>query len=182
MKSYVLTWGLISGSVLAALSAIFIPLCMSGAIDFAYGQLIGYASMVAAFMVVFYGIRKYRDDRGGSITFGQAFKVGILMALVTCAVYVVAWEIVYWGFIPDFEDKYAAIALDRARQEGASAEKIAELQRQMAQFKAWYKNPVYNVLITFVEVFPVGLVMTLISAAILRRKTPGAPTAATAIA
>lgn len=176
MKTYVVKYGLISGAVLSILSAILIPLCMNGTVDFSYGMLFGYSSMVLAFMVVFFGIRKYRDDHGGTITFGKAFKVGILMALITCAVYVVAWEIVYWGFIPDFEEKYATLTIERMREKGESAAKIAEAEQQMAQFKQWYKNPIFNVGMTLMEVFPVALIMTLVSAAILRKSSPGTPT------
>jgi hypothetical protein len=126
--------------------------------------------MFLAFLAVFFGIRSYREKTGGAITFGKAFKVGILISLVTCAVYVVGWEIVYWGFMPDFGDRYAALTLENLRKEGATPEKIAETEKQMASFKEWYRNPLLNVAVTFMEIFPVGLIVTLVSAAILRRK------------
>ena len=82
--------------------------------------------MVLSFLAIFFGIRTYRQNvGGGAITFGRAFKVGILITLVTCAIYVIGWEIVYWGFIPDFGDTYAAHVLEKLRAEGASAERLA---------------------------------------------------------
>lgn len=184
MKKIVLTFGLISGAILAAMTAITVPLSMNGVIDFDYGQIIGYTSMVLAFLMVFFGIRSYRENvAGGTITFGKAFKVGILITLITCAVYVISWEIVYFNFVPDFVDRYAALTIEKMEEKGASAAEIAETRTQMVRFKELYQNPLFNVLVTFLEVFPVGLIVTLISAAILRKKpAPGAPSAQAALA
>src|SRR5688500_2918271 len=145
LKRTVLTFGLISGGILAALTAMMMPLLLNGTIDMSDSQLIGFPMMILAFLAVFFGIRSYREKTGGAITFGKAFKVGILITLITCAVYVSGWEIVYWGFIPDFGDKYAALTLDNLRKEGAPPEKIAKAEKQMASFREWYKNPILNV-------------------------------------
>ncbi len=183
MKKTVLIFGLISGGILATMTAIMMPLCMNGTIDFSYGEIIGYTSMALAFIAVFLGIRSYREHQGGgAITFGKAFKVGILITLVTCAVYVIGWQIVYWNFIPDFGDKFAAYTLEKMRADGATADALTKAQSDMARFQELYKNPFFNVGITFLEVFPVGLIVTLVSAAILRKKTPVAPAAATVTA
>lgn len=183
MKSIVLKFGLISGVILASLTALMLPLFLNGTLDSANSQLIGYTSMLLSFIMVFFAIRTYRENvGGGTITFGRAFKVGILVTLITSAVYVVAWEIVYFNFLPDFADRYAALTVDEMRRKGESEEKIAAAQEQMAKFKELYKNPLFNVGITFLEVFPVGLVVTLVSAGILRKRTPDAPLPAQALA
>jgi len=171
MKKTVLTFGLISGGILMAMMAITVPLCINGDHTELLGYFLGYTSMILAFLLVFFGIRSYRENAaGGSITFGRAFKVGILITLITCAMYVVTWEIVYYGFIPDFADKYAAHQIAAMQKSGATAAAIAETKQKMAEFAVAYRNPLYNIGMTFLEVFPVGLIMTLISAAILRRK------------
>lgn len=173
MKRTVLKFGLISGLVLSAVSAVLTPLCTRGVIDFGAAQVIGYSAMVLSFLLVFFGIRSYRDEvAGGTITFGKAFGVGLLIAVVACAVYVVAWEIFYFNFFPDFLDTYGEYVIDRLRAGGATAAEIAAKEAEMARFAELYANPLINVLITFMEPFPVGLVVTLVSAAILRRK-PG---------
>jgi hypothetical protein len=173
MKKLVLTYGLLSGVILATLTATMLTLCLNGTIDMRHSQVLGYTMMALAYIAVFFGIRVYRDQHsGGAITFGRAFKVGILITLVTCAVYVIGWEIVYWGFLPDFGDKYAAYTLQQMQEDGASAAAIAEARANMEKFKELYRNPFFNVGITFLEVFPTGLIVTLISAAVLRRKTP----------
>lgn len=175
MKKMVLKYGLIGGAIMATWTAIVFPLTVKtfGMGGIVFSQVVGYSAMVLAFVAVFMGVRSYRESvGGGSISFGKAFKVGVLIALIASACYVVGWEIAYWGFLPDFGDKYAAMTLEKMRADGEPAEKIAAMEKQMAQFKEWYQNPILNVLITFTEVFPVGLLVALVSGAILRKK-PG---------
>jgi Protein of unknown function (DUF4199) len=175
MKKTVLKYGAISGAVVGVLAAILTPLCLNGGVDPSNMQVLGYTVMLLAFIAVFLGIRSYREQQnGGTITFGKAFKVGILITLVASAVYVIGWEIVYWGFMPDFGDKYAAYAIRKLEAEGATPATIAEARKKMAEFVELYKNPFFNVGMTFLEIFPVGLIVSLISAAILRKKAPAA--------
>lgn len=183
MKNIILKSGLISGAVLGVLSAVSMPLCLSGVISFDKMEIVGYTAMVAAFLMVFFGIRRYRDtEGGGTITFGRAFKVGIGITIVACAVYVAAWEVVYWGFVPDFDDRYGAHVMESLRASGASAAELAAKQEEIATFKRLYANPTINAGITFMEVFPVGLMVTLVSALLLfrsgRRTTAGPSVAA----
>ena len=141
-------------------------------IGFDKGAIVGYTTMILAFMLVFFGIRSYRENvSGGRITFGRAFAVGILITLVACVCYVVAWEILYFKFMPDFADKYASYVIEKVRASGASQQVIDAQLQQMKDFKAMYDNPLINAAISFMEPFPIGLIVTLISAAILRKKT-----------
>jgi hypothetical protein len=181
MKKIVLRFGLASGLILIALSAVMLP-CMNGAIDFDHGEVVGYSAMVLSFLLVFFGVKSYRDTvAGGSIRFGKAFQVGMLITLITCAMYVIAWEITYYNFFPDFLDKYNAHVLAKMRAAGESEAAILEKTAEMAKLAKLYANPLFNAGITFMEVFPVGLIMTLVSAAILRRKPrPDAPASAMA--
>ena len=107
---------------------------------------------------------------GGTITFGRALKVGALIALVASACYVATWEVIYYKVTPDFADKYAAAMIDKAKKGGASETELKQSQASMEKFKAMYANPVFNVLMTFVEPLPVGLLFALIAAGTLRRK------------
>ena len=175
MHKIVLKYGLIAGVVLGSFTGLMLPICMNADWDSVIGsQVVGYSAMVVSFLAVFFGIRRYREDvGGGSITFGKAFKVGILIALIGCAMYVIGWEIAYWGFIPDFGDRYAAATLRKMRERGASEAEIAAQTAMLEDFKRWYKNPFLNVGMTFLEVFPVSLLVTLISAGILRKRPDG---------
>ena len=169
MKKTVLKFGVIAGLVLSALMVSTIWLV--DRIGFDGGMVLGYTTMMLSFLLVFFGIKSYRDNvSGGQISFGKAFTVGILIMLIACVFYVVTWQIVYFNFIPDFTDKYAAYALDKARASGATPEELAQQAEQMKYFVALYQNPLYNAAFTIVEPLPVGIPMTLISAAILRKR------------
>ena len=169
MKKTVITFGLISGAIMAAMMLAMMPLV--DRIGFDKGEVIGYTTMVVAFLMVFFGIRSYRENiSGGKITFGKAFAVGILITFIACVCYVVAWEIIYFHLVPDFADKYVQHMIDKVRASGASQQVIDAQIQQMKSFKSMYDNPLINAAITFVEPFPIGLIITLISSAILRRK------------
>ena len=170
MKKTVLTFGLIGGAIMAAM--MFATLPFVDKFGFDKGEIVGYTTMILAFMLVFFGVRSYRENvSGGQITFGRAFAVGILITLVVCVCYVVAWEIIYFKFMPDFADKYASYIVEKVSASGASQQAIDAQVQQMKSLKAMYDNPFINAAMTFVEPFPVGLIVTLISAAILRKKT-----------
>ena len=169
MKKIVLTFGLISGAVLSAL--MLLTVAFVDRIGFDRSVIVGYTTMVLAFLLVFFGIRSYRENvGGGEISFGRAFTVGILIMLITCVIYVVTWAFEYRTFFPDFMDKYAAHVTEKARAAGASPEELTRQTEELKTFKEMYGNPFYFVLFTIIEPLPVGLPMTLISAAILRKR------------
>jgi hypothetical protein len=175
MKKTVLTFGLISGAVSAATMLATLP--FANKVGFDKGEILGYTVIVLSALLIFFGIRSYRENAGGGrLTFGRGFAVGILITLISSACYVGVWEIVYFKLMPDFAEKYAAHMVENAKSSGASQQKIAETEQKAKDFKQMYDNPAINVAMTFMEVFPVGLVVTLISAGILRKKAgPGLP-------
>lgn len=169
MKKIVLTFGLISGALMAIFMFATLPFVDRVGMD--RMVIVVYAWMVLAFMLVFFGIRSYREDvNGGVVTFGRAFVVGILIALISSVIYVVAWQILYYGFMPDFFEKYSAHVLEQARASGAGPEAIQAKTQEMDQMKQLVKNPFIHAALVFLEPFPVGLVITLISAVILRKR------------
>ncbi|MEO8035821.1 MAG: DUF4199 domain-containing protein [Acidobacteriota bacterium] len=172
MKRIVIVFGLISGVISSAMMFLTLPLLHKGTINFENSYVIGYASILLSMLLVFFGIRSYRESSGGSVSFGRAFSVGILITVISCLFYVASWEIIYFNFMPDFADKYAAHAIASMRHKGASDAAIAETQRKMIEMKATLDNPLMNAAMTFIEPFPVGLIVTLVSAAILRKRAP----------
>jgi hypothetical protein len=175
MKRTVWTFGLIAGAIMAAMMFATIPFLEHD--DKA--EIIGYTTMIVAFLMVFFGIRSYRDNvMGGTIGFGRAFKVGILITLVASACYVASWEVMYHTMMPDFVEKYAAQVIERAQASGATEAQVEERRQEMAKFAVMYRNPLFNVGMTFLEVFPVGLVVVLVSSGVLSRRTSGAGLAA----
>lgn len=178
MQKVVLTFGLIGGVILTVM--MLVAFQFHEQIGFDRGVYVGYTSMVLAFLMVYFGVQSYRDNvAGGSVTFGRAFTVGLLISLVTMACYVVIWEVIYYNFMPDYLDKYTAYALEQARQAGASADAIAAQAKQMREFTEMYKNPLVNIAFTLLEPLPVALVFTLLTAGITSRKrSPQGKTAA----
>ena len=169
MKRIVLTFGLLAGAILSVM--MLVTTALIDQIDFDKGEIVGYTTMVAAFLMVFFGIRSYRDNAlNGTIGFGRAFKVGILITALASVCYVATWEFVYYKMWPEFADKYAAHQVEKAKASGATQQQLDARALEMAKFKELYRNPLINVAMTFVEPFPVGLVITLVCAGILSRK------------
>jgi hypothetical protein len=176
MKKTVLTFGLIGGVMISALMLATVPFAKQ--IGFEKAEFVGYTVMVLSFLMVFFGIRSYRDNiYGGTISFGKAFGIGLLITLVASACYVTTWELIYYWFAPDFAEKYGAYMLEKARDAGATEQELAARAAEMARFREMYKNPLINAGITLIEVFPIGLLVTLVSAAILRRNRTPTPSA-----
>ncbi len=169
MKKTVVTFGLISG-VLSSLM-MFATMPFHDRMSFNFGLVLGYTTIVLSFMLVFFGIRSYRDNlAGGSITFAKAFGVGILITLVSCVMYVGSWELIYFKLMPDFAEKFSKAAIEQVITSGGSKEMIDAKVQEMKDLTALLNNPLKNAAMSFLEPFPVGLIITLISATILRKK------------
>jgi hypothetical protein len=170
MKKIVIVCGLIAGFITGGWSVFFIYISQ-GNMNFEHGMVYGYLSMLVAFSFVFVGIKNYRDDvQGGAISFGKAFQVGILITLIASTIYVGLWLIEYFFVITDFAESYTAHELTKLKAAGASAAEIAKKSKEMADFSKLYRNPFVNAAMTYCEILPVGLIVTLLAAAILRRK------------
>ena len=169
MKKTVLVFGLISGALGALTMLISVQFITAS--DYRKSEIFGYTGIVLAALLVFFGIRSYRENvAGGRLTFGRGLAVGVLIALISSACYVAAWQILYFGVRPDIGDRMAACMVDRAKSTGASPEKVEAVVQQTETFKRLWANPFTNAAITFAEPFPIGLGAALLSAAILRRK------------
>ena len=173
MKKIVITFGLISGGIAALMTFVTIP--MVGRVSYEYLTVLGYTIFVACFLMVFFGIRSYRDNvGGGTITFSKAFTVGILITLLSCVIYIISWDFIHQQFLPTFWDDYSNHMIEKMRAEGATQEELSRQIQQNEQIKQWYKNPFIRYAMSLMEAFPVGLLITLISSLALKRKTPKA--------
>lgn len=175
MKRIVLTFGLISGAI--SIGLMLVTVRFIDQITFDRGLIVGYTVIVLSFLLVFFGIRSYRENVGGGyITFGRAFQVGILIALVSSIIYVLTWEVAYQNWLYDFPEKYTNYTIEKARASGVSAEEVARQSEEMNNMWSLYKSNFFvRAAFTFIEPFPVGLLITLISAAILRRRPKEEP-------
>lgn len=167
MRRNILIFGVILGIILCV-NLVYVVHLMYSNPGFKGNDLLGYAAMVLVFSLTFFGIRNYRNKQlNGFISFGNAFKTGALIALVGATMYVVFWLFYYYLVVPDFLDKYIPHALEACRNDPV---KLAATTKEMENFREMYKNPLFVILITYSEVLPVGLVVALVSALILKRK------------
>lgn len=172
MKKIIIICGSIAGLIVTSWMLASISGCISSDFEGSVnGMLLGYSSMVIAFSMIFVGIKNYRDKHNsGVISFGKSLKIGLLITLVASTIYVIVWMIDNYYFIPDFYEKYSAHLVAKMRSGGATA---AEIQKQIAENQKMgemYKNPFFKALFTYIEILPVGIIMSLLAALILKRK------------
>lgn len=169
MKKIIIVFGLIAGVVVSALMLLSITNCYKNA-NFEGSMIIGYASMLLAFSFIFVAVKSYRDKHNnGVISFGKAFQIGAYISLIASTLYVAVWLIDYYLFVPDFMDKYTAHALAEAKKAGATATEMAVKVKEMNDYKEMYKSPVLIILFTYMEILPVGLIVSVICALIFKR-------------
>jgi hypothetical protein len=169
MKKIVLTFGLIAGALMGGFLAL--GFLIPGAHSFENGEIYGYASMVLALLLIYFGVRQYRDTvAGGTVRFWKACQVGILIFLVAGLCYALTWEVLYRTVASNFMAEYSAFAIEKARAGGATEAEIALQQSEMAEFASMYANPLIRLAFSFLEPLPVGLLAALASAGILSRK------------
>jgi hypothetical protein len=163
MKKIVLIYGLLSGAIVGAMFFITMPLYERGVLTMENGELVGYSTMVIALSLIFFGVKSYRDSHlGGSITFGKALTVGLLITLLASLIYAITWEVIYntmTDFVKEMGDKY----FEKLRAEGTTQAKIDE-------YAVMYENPFIRFAMTLMEIAPVGILISLVSGGLLRKK------------
>jgi amino acid transporter len=173
MRKVTLIFGLIAGAIVSAFVVVLIVVWVKNGkiID---NLLVGYAAMVVALSMVFFGIKSYRDNyQSGKIRFWKGFQVGLFITLIASLMYTITWETyvqVSPGSSEAFIDYYAKCQVDKLKEKGVSAAELDQEIRKMDDFKNMYRNPVIRFSMTLMEILPVGIIITLISAAILRKK------------
>ncbi len=171
MRKIVLVYGLIAAAIFAITMFGAFPFWKNGTLTFDNGEYVGYTSMIIALSLVFFGVKSFRDNHlNGSIKFGKAFQVGLLISVVASLGYAISWEFYFNLIAPDFMDAYAAFSIDKAKSSGVGEAQIQKLMADMDSAKEMYKNPFLRFGMTLTEVFPVGILISLISAGLLRKK------------
>ncbi|MGV3638572.1 MAG: DUF4199 domain-containing protein [Flavobacteriales bacterium] len=168
MKRIILTYGIIAGLIVSAMMWFTLG---DGEHDWENGEMIGYTTMVIALSMIFFGVKDYREKHlGGSITFGKAFLVGLYITLIASTMYVASWMVVSANTEKDFMESYIAHTEAKMKERGTpEAEITAEVEKMRAMGEL-YKNPVVKVGFTYMEILPVGLLISLVCAAILKRR------------
>ena len=167
MLGKILSYGVMAG-LIAGISLSAVVVAGNGH-EMHYGMLIGYTTMLIALSAVFVGIKQHRDvDRGGVIGFWPALGVGVGISFIAGIFYVAAWEAVQAMTHMDFASSYAQAMIASEKAKGASAQELAKLTADMETFKVQYANPLFRLPMTFIEIFPVGVLVSLVSAGLLR--------------
>jgi hypothetical protein len=170
MFEKILRYGVIAG-LIVGIPMIALATTVNGHLPMAWGMIIGYTTMLVAFSMIFIGIKRYRDaDLGGVIRFWPAFAFGLGISLIASILYVLAWEGVLAFTHMDFANSYASALIEEKKAHGVSGEALAALQAQMEAFKVQYADPLYRLPMTFIEIFPIGVLVSLIAAALLRNR------------
>ena len=168
MLRYILIYGAIAGAVVGVPLSI-LTLTLSGKAMMSYGMLIGYLTMLIALSAIFLAIKRHRDvDLGGVIRFWPALALGLGISVVAGVIYVVAWEISCALAHADFAGSYARAMIAQQQAKGISGAALDRFRAEMEHFKVQYADPLYRWPMTFIEIFPVGVIVSLVSAALLR--------------
>lgn len=163
MKKIVLLYGLLAG-IICSIS--FVIITSQEDMNTINGMIYGFTAMFLAFSLIFVGTTQYRKNNNGTITFGKAFLVGLYISLIASTFYVIAWLITLYNFHPDFADKYANCIIDQMKTAGAAQSAIDAKVTEMNEFKEAYKNPAYVIATTYMEILPLGIIVSLISATV----------------
>lgn len=174
MTRIIRNYGLIAGGILSGLMVLTFGGAKLLGLEHTGGttsMLIGYTTMLLSFVMIYFGIRSYRDTvLGGSVRFWPAARLGLLIALIASVCYSVTWVVLGDTFLPGFAEKYAAAAVKAAEDRGVSAAELQKTRADMANFVVMYRNPVYKFGMTLLEPAPVGVLIALISAGVLSRR------------
>lgn len=172
MKRIVLVFGSIAGLIVSTIMVFSMTMCYNNPQNYENGMLIGYGSMILAFSLIFIGVKSFRDKHNdGLISFGKAFRIGLYITLIASTFYVAAWMVDYYLFMPDFMEHYTEYTLKEAQADGATEVELEKEKAEMAMYSDMYKNPLFIALFTYTEILPVGLLIALVTALVLKRKT-----------
>ncbi len=167
MFSIALIYGLLAGAI--TIGSISLSFIFSGSTHVASLEWLGYLVMILALSLIFFGVKRYRDrDLGGVITFGNAFMLGMLIAVIAGFAYVIGWEVYLAMTDYAFISQYSTALIAEMTAQGATEAEIADVTAQMNALQVQYADPLYRLPITFLEIFPVGLLVTIVAAVLLR--------------
>lgn len=174
MQKTIIKYGLISGAIAAAcelgITLVFKAYGFEKA-GFENSAYFGYSLIILSMAVIFFGIKAFRDDvNEGKITFGKGLLIGLGIALISCVCYSLMWLVVYYNFMPNFIEDYAHYCVEKLKASGASEADLLKNQAQLDEMKAIYKTPLGVFGITLMEPLPVGVVVSLVCAFILKKK------------
>jgi hypothetical protein len=171
MKRTITVFGLIAGVILSIFLLASAPFMKHVDADsMATSMFVNYTVQFLTFSLIFFAVRQYRDNHNsGTISFGRGFRIGLWISLIGSAFYVLTWAVIYNFVVPDFMDTMCAAQVEAAVKKGASSAEISEIRQQIADGKLIYSTWYGFAGVTLLEIFPTGLIVSLVSALVLRR-------------
>lgn len=171
MKNIVLKNGFIGGAIVCVFMGMSVYFHSKNLEDATLSYILGFSGMFIAFAFTYVGMKQYRDNaNNGAITFGKAFSIGLFIALLVSTIYVLVWLVEYYNFYPDFMEKYTAMEIKNLQSSGLDTKVVQAQIEELNQMKESYKNPLFVIGMTYFECLPVGVIFSLISALIARKK------------
>ena len=153
------------GSIIVSALLVSVTMYMKSNPEKEVSMFFGFAGMLLAFIFVVLGIKQQRDVNNGFISFGKAFLTGFWITLIISTIYVLVWLVILYNFFPNFAEHYTDMAIAKA-----SPDEVVKVTEEMNSFKEMYKNPIWVILFTYMEILPLGIVFSLVSALILKKK------------
>jgi hypothetical protein len=170
MKQVIWKNGLISGALITTFTLISMYFCYTSE-TMQGNMLLGFTAMFLAFAFIFVGVKNFRDKHNeGVVTFGKAFMVGLYIALISSSMYVIGWMFEYHLVMPDFMDKYVDYGIQHIDKASLSAEEYDKQVKGLESYRHTYDNKISMALLTYMEILPVGMLMSLIAALVFMRK------------
>lgn len=158
MNKMILKFGCIGGIIVSAFMC-WVTYLMKQNPEEQPSMLLGFSSMVLAFGTMIYGVNQIRKQNNNQITFGKACKAGFLMSLLISTIYVAVWLVIYYNFFPDFMERYGDIMIKNAKPE-----EIVKVTEEVKWMKKVYQSPFGVIAMTYVEILPLGIVISLLNA------------------
>ncbi len=164
MKKTILINGIFGGLIASTLLAIM-TVYMKLNPNYEPSPIMGFGGMLLAFGFIYLGLKQQKLAQNGNLSFKEGLLTGTLITLVISTMYVLVWLFIHYLYFPDFMEQYGKLVLKNSKPEDLAA-KTAEIN----QMKEWYKNPIMVILLSYVEVFPFGILVSLVAALILKSK------------
>lgn len=174
MLKHILRYGIFAGLLVGA-QLLITTLLYKNDPTFESSMWIGFGSMILAFGFIYVGIANFRKEQPGQrIGFGQAFQIGLGISAVASLLYLLVWAFEYNFIFPDFMERYTETMLEKAKAENLSAADLQAKTEEMRNYKELYKNPLWFSLMTLAEIFPIGLILSLVFAGLMFTRKPQA--------
>ena len=168
MTRLALNFGLIAGAITSAMLCL---LLFGIGMNHEYGELLGYSSMILAFSTIYFAIKNYRDEQlEGIISFAKAFQIGLAITMIASTIYVLTWMVISNFGGEEAVNEYFQKSLENLRASDLPQAEISKKVAEMEAFRESYDHPFVKIGVTYLEIFPVGLLVSLIAAFLLKRK------------